>query len=365
MPVSSPFRAGLRVWLWICLGWTALGLFFGITLWLNYVATGRPAQLRAALTVSLTEWWIWAVLTPIPVLLARRVPLTVPPRTRAVVIHVVAGVLIAFTKVTAERIVRIWIFGVAPYFLPSNLALHFLVYWAIVALALGAAYYRRSREQALRAAELEARANAARLEALNARLQPHFLYNALNTIAETVHEDPEKADRMIAALADLLRASLDAGDHTTPLADELALVERYLAIQQVRFDDRLRVEIDVPSELAGREVPRLLLQPLVENAVHHGVGSSPGGGAIAIRAREIEGMLELVVEDDGNGPNSEGARAGEERAAHGGNLSGNGIGLANTRARLDVLYQGRARVDLATRPGGGAVTTIRLPGAGT
>jgi signal transduction histidine kinase len=355
MPAPSRLRARLQTWLWIWLGWTALGVFFAISLWLNYVATGREARFGASLTVSLTEWWIWALLTPVPLLLAARFPLTGQRRGRAIAVHLAAAVLLALSKVLAERVIRLWIFGVAPYFLPSNLALHFLVYWAIVALAHGAAYYRRSREEALRAAEMEARANAARLEALDARLQPHFLYNALNTIAETVHEDPDKADRMIAGLADLLRASLDAGGPTTPLADELALVGRYLAIQQVRFDDRLRVEIDVPADLTGDEVPRLLLQPLVENAIHHGLRTRPEGGAIAIRARSVGDMLELVVEDDGDGPGTTKATVDEADSG--------GIGLANTQARLDVLYRGRARIELAARPGGGAVTTVRLPRA--
>jgi hypothetical protein len=348
-------RRRIAAGLWIAAAWTILAVFFGTSLWLNYIATGREARFGASLQISLVEWWIWALLTPLPLWLARRWPLARRPRAAHVGLHLAAGAGVALAKVLLERAARTWLFGVTPYLLPSSLALHMLIYWALVALAHAAAYYRQSRERELHASQMEARLQEARLDALDSQLRPHFLFNALNTIAETVHEDPERADRMIASLGDLLRASLDSSGHTTPLSMELSLVERYLAIQQARYGDRLRVEIDVPPELGARRVPRLLLQPLVENAVQHGVGSRPEGGLVAIRARLSAGALALTVEDDG---------AGAEAGRTAGDPSG-GVGLSNTRARLDVLYGGRATMALGPRAGGGTATTITIPASDT
>jgi two-component system, LytTR family, sensor kinase len=339
-------RARLVVWIWIWLAWTALALFFAISLWLNYITQGRPADFRASLIVSLSEWWLWALLTPVPVAFARRWPLERPRAWRHVALHVAAGAVVAAVKVVAERAVRKWIFGVAPYLLPSNLALHFLVYWAIVFLSMIAALYQRNRAREVQALQTEARLHEMRLRLLSAQLQPHFLFNTLSTIAETVHEDADKADRMITGLSDLLRATLDTGDHQVSLDDELALARRYLAIQQTRFGDRLRVEIDVPGELGTRLVPRLLLQPLLENAVHHGVSARRGAGMIRVRARTTGPALELMVTDDGVGLGRDGAE---------------GVGLSNTRARLDAIYQGKARLHLHSTLDRGTAVVITLP----
>jgi signal transduction histidine kinase len=345
---KSAMRARLIAWAWIFLGWTALALFFGTTLWLNYLALGREAHFGASLRVSLSEWWIWALLTPIPVWLANRWPPARPRLIRHAVLHLVAGLIVAMVKVQAERMVRIWIFGVAPYLLPSNLALNFLIYWAIVALALGATYYRRSRARELEASRTEARLQEARLDLLASQLQPHFLFNALNTIAETVHEDPERADRMIGSLSELLRATLQRDGHLVTLEDELGLADRYLAIQQARFGDRLQVDIGVAEGLRKCRVPRLILQPLLENAIHHGVSPRVGGGRVRVIAERLGDAVRLTVQDDGgNGASLD--------AAH------HGIGLSNTSARLEAMYAGRARLDVASVPGTGTTVTITLP----
>jgi signal transduction histidine kinase len=338
----------LGVWGAIALGWTALALFFAISLWLNYVAQGREARFGASLLVSLIEWWIWIPLTAVPVALARRFPLARPRRVRDAGVHLVAGLAVASVKVGAERVVRSWVFGFTPYFLPSNLALHWLVYLAIVAVALALGYYRRSRARALEASRMETRLQEARLQLLAAQLQPHFLFNALNTIAELVHEDPQRADRMISGLSDLLRATLDADGHATPLASEIALAERYLAIQQVRFGDRLRIDWDVAPGLDARPVPRLLLQPLLENAILHGVGARKAGGRIRVGARVVRDRLEISVEDDGEGFGVGGADR-------------QGVGLANTRSRLAAMYGGRAGVEIRSSPLGGAAVVVTLP----
>jgi two-component system LytT family sensor kinase len=344
-------RAPVRLWAWIWAGWTALAVFFATSLWLNYISLGRPADFGASLIVSLAEWWLWALLTPVVIILARRFPLDRDRRRRDVAAHLVAGIVLATTKVLAERIIRLWIFGVAPYLLPSSLALHFLVYWAIVIAVRGFEYYRESQQRALRNSQMESRLNEARLQLLRAQLQPHFLFNALNAIAEMVHEDADRADRMIGSLSELLRVSLDAGEEV-PLAEEVRIGGLYLDIQQARFGDRLRIVWEVPDRCAVRPVPRLLLQPLLENAVLHGISASSPGGTIEVAARETDQGLIITVSDDG-APQSGPVTA----------LTREGVGLANTRARLAVWSPG-ATLDLEPRAGGGMIARIVLPERG-
>ena len=336
-------RARWRLWAWIWAGWTALALFFAISLWLNYFSQGRPARFGASLIVALAEWWLWVPLTPVAMALSRRFPFDAGRRGRDAAVHLAAAALLSTVKVVGERIVRLWVFGAAPYLLPSSLALHFLVYWAIVGATRGFEYYRESQQRLLRASQTEARLTEARLQLLRAQLQPHFLFNALNTVAEMVHEDADRADRMIASLSDLLRVSLDEGD-AVPLAEEARIAGLYLDIQQARFGDRLRVAWDVPDACAATLVPRLLLQPLIENAIVHGLSPAGSGGTIDIRAHRSAGALVLTIADDGGG-----LAARPE-----------GIGLANTRARL-AAWSAHASLDLRPRPGGGTIAEIALP----
>jgi len=188
-----------------------------------------------------------------------------------------------------------------------------------------------ARARELRAAQLEGSLARAQLRNLRLQLQPHFLFNALNTISVTMYEDPRAADEMLDQLAELLRASLcTAQTDEVPLAEELAVLDRYLAIQRARFGERLAVAIEAEPGLADALVPSMILQPLVENAVRHGSlegGERGGRGAIAVRARREGGRVVLEVEDDGPG-------SGGER----GSRAGNGVGLAGTAERLQLLY---------------------------
>jgi signal transduction histidine kinase len=345
-------RSRWAIWAGIWLGCTVLGTFFGTTLWLNYLALGRDANFGASLTVSLVEWWIWALLAPIPILAAGRFPLGRPRVVRDVAVHAFVGIATAVTKAILERLARTWLFGVAPYVLPGTVALHFLIYWAIVAMALAAAYYRQSRQRQLQASQLEARLSEARLDLLRSQLQPHFIFNSLNTVAELIHEDPERADRMLAGLGDLLRTSLDAsGRQHVPLRDELGLAERYLAIHTERYGDRLAVRVHAPDDCLDLPVPHFILQPLVENALVHGIAPAAAGGHVHVTADRVAGYLELIVEDSGVGFVVDDVAFG--------------VGLSNTRLRLEVLHGGLASIDVQSRPGGGTRVVLRLPvGAG-
>jgi sensor histidine kinase YesM len=213
-----------------------------------------------------------------------------------------------------------------------------LAYWASVGVIHAIEYYRESRERALEASQLA-------LENLRSQLQPHFLFNTLQSISTLIHRDPPAADQMLTALSDLLRLSLRAtGGDEVPLREELDFLGRYLDIMRVRFGDRLGIEVHAPDDVLGAKVPSLVLQPIVENAIRHGMTDRPDVGRVAIRAQRDGAALRLEVRDDGPGLSSE--STGE----------GNGIGLANTRERLARLYGPEGRVDMITNRG----LTVRL-----
>ena len=209
--------------------------------------------------------------------------------------------------------------------------------------------WEESRAQEVRVARLETRLTAARLGKLQAQLQPHFLFNTLNSIGGLLYDDPETADRMITGLSDLLRRTLESPkDDEVTLRQEIATLEDYLGILQVRYGGRLRYEIDVDPATWSAKVPFFLLQPLVENAVKYAVEPRREGGTIRVRAAHVGSGVEIRVEDDGPGVKS-------------GQPSGSGTGLSNTRQRLALLYGDAARLDLTEPTGGGLAVSIRIP----
>jgi sensor histidine kinase YesM len=339
-------RRAVRTALMVWGGWTALALFFAVSASLTYLSTGRPASWRLSIGRSLSEWWLWALLTPLVAWLARRYPLDRPWPWRHAAIHLAVGFLLAVVKTAAERAIFAWLTEFWTYLLLSTIALQLFVYSAIVLAAHGVEYYRRSRERE----QIEARLTETRLQLLSVQLQPHFLFNTLNTIAEMVHHDAEKADYMITSLSDLLRRALDLGaTQEIALEDELALLDRYLDIQRTRFGDRLQVDCRVAGDVRRSAVPVLLLQPLVENAIHHGLSAHTTAGRIAIEAARRDATLLITVSDDGRGVSGE-AQAGRER-----------FGLGNTRARLEALYGDHQRLELTNGPTGGARVSLEIP----
>jgi len=216
---------------------------------------------------------------------------------------------------------------------------------------LGWDYYGRYRERELEAAELQRELVEARLEALRMQLNPHFLFNTLHAISAMIHENPETADRMIARLSELLRLTLDGSKaQEVPLSQELEFLDRYLEIEQARFSDRLKIEKLVQPEVLTALVPYLILQPLVENAIRHGIEPREELGQISIRASHNNGMLQLCVSDNGPGLSENQPAAWRE-----------GIGLSNTRSRLRHLHGENGRLELASAPGGGLEARIELP----
>jgi len=339
-------RRGVRNWLAVWAGWTILGLFFAVSSSLTYLSMGRAANWTLSIQRSLLEWWLWALLTPIVAWLARRFPLDRTRLSRNAAIHAAAGLTIAVVKSAADRAAFAWLTGVWTYWLVSTLALQLFVYCAIVAAAHGLGYYERSRERD----HLAARLADMRLQLLSMQLQPHFLFNTLNTIAELVHDDPDAADYMITGLSDLLRRTLEIGPaQEIALASELELLDRYLDIQKARFGGRLRVAVAVEEEARVASVPVLLLQPLVENAIRHGVAEHVSSGRIEVSIRRSREKLVVTVTDDGRGP------------AGGLEPSREGVGLGNTRARLEALYGSAQRLELASAPARGARVLLEIP----
>jgi len=223
------------------------------------------------------------------------------------------------------------------------------IYWIIVSLVHTLSFYRRSEEREHKALELEARLADAKLQALRMQLHPHFLFNTLNAIATLIHKDPHAADEMITNLSELLRATLDTSEQEIPLRQELDFLGRYLEIQQVRFGERLRVEKEIDAAALDALVPTLILQPLVENAIRHGIEPNPAAGAVTIRAQLNEiGALHLTVRDSGGGLKPT-------------DKSSSGIGLTNTRGRLQELYGNRARLVLNSEADGGFAVEMEIP----
>ena len=229
-----------------------------------------------------------------------------------------------------------------------NLDWSLMTYAAVVGLSYALGYYRESQARALKEAHLETSLMEARLKTLEAELHPHFLFNTLHAISTLVHTDPESADRMISRLSDLLRLTFDrSGAAGVPLKEELEFLQKYLEIEQIRFQDRLSVKFDIDPETLDTDVPRMILQPLVENAIKHGIGPRSGQGLVQISARKQDDKIWIEVRDNGVGL----SRNARVRFT-------NGVGLSNTRARLECLYGAEQRLDFAEGESGLSVQML-------
>jgi signal transduction histidine kinase len=350
--------------------WTAIGLAFATSTYGMYAAKGAALPWRVPLFWSLTEWYLWAALAPLIFWLARRFPINRATLARHLPIHL-AGYLVAHAAhevayVLLERAAGMEALPRPPLgqavllFMTKRAAFNTLVYSAMVALVQVEELYRRYAERERVTLQLETKLARAQLEALKIQLQPHFLFNTLNTISALLHRDPEAADRVVTRLGDLLRLSLQhSGRQEVMLRQELEFLERYLEIQQTRFRDRLTVRFDADPEALDALVPTLVLQPLVENAIRHAIEPRAAPGRLEVRARRGNGRLTLEVADDGPGILASGGPGAIDAAAI--PRSASGIGLANTRARLQQLYGAGHRFALANAPAGGLVVTLEIP----
>jgi two-component system LytT family sensor kinase len=348
---------------------TVIGIAFATSTYATYAAKGVPVLWREALFWALTEWYLWAALCPLVFWLARRFPVGRATWARHLPVHVGAFLVVhalhEVAYVVLER--RAGMDGGTGHslgqavvlYLGKRAAFNSLVYSGMVALQHMSALYRRYAERERITLQLETKLARAQLEALKIQLQPHFLFNTLNTISALLHRDPEAADRVLTRLGDLLRLSLQhSGRQEVMLRQELEFLERYLEIQQTRFQDRLCVRFDTDPDALDALVPTLVLQPLVENAVRHAIEPRAAAGRLEIRARRHDGRLTLQVADDGPGIATNGHGAIDGAAIP---VTGSGIGLANTRARLEQLYGAGHRFTLANAAEGGLVVTLEIP----
>jgi two-component system LytT family sensor kinase len=334
--------------------WTAVGCVFA----LPSLAAGAGHK---ALLASLAQWWSWGLVAPLIIAVDRRLPFSGRQLGRRMAAHLLPSLLFtaAYAYVFA---VLLALFGLQPWSaLPSKFFLNvlrgmFLWSWLVYWLILGAwqvyQYYERYLSSELRMERLERSFSEARLNALRMQLDPHFLFNALNTISSQVERDPRLARGMIEHLGDLLRLSIESKDRQeVPLAEEMAFLDHYLAIQKIRFGEHLKVEIHIAPDVKYASVPYLFVQPLVENAIRHGISRRASGGTVTVTAQRAEGNLEIRVLDDGVG------------LPPGWTLESSvGLGLSVTRERIAGLYpNGLSRFAVNRRAGGGTEAEISLP----
>jgi hypothetical protein len=358
MPVSSPSRLLLR-FLGVVAFWTVVGLAFASQFYLSSALLGRTVTWQQAISYSLADWYVWAVIS-IPVLaLARRFPPERGPMVRTAAVHLVAALLCSSAYVVLRALVGTlhgWVIDEPATFgdvfrplLVKTFPFNLLVYGVIVSVSHAIDYYRKYHERTVQTLELEKHLTEARLQSLLRQLKPHFLFNTLNGIASLMHSDVEAADTMLVRLSNLLRLTMtQTGRPVVSLREELAFLESYLGIESIRFRDRLTVAFEIENGLQNAQIPNLILQPIVENAIRHGIEPHPRAGQIRISARREADRLLLEVTDTGDGlPATPSGRRG--------------IGIANTRERLAELYRADHRYEMNNRTEGGLSVLIDIP----
>lgn len=337
--------------------WTLLALSYALSGGLSSISEGYPPNWLRALSWNLGNFWLWMALVPLVGWLGRqtagrgwrRFAAVQVPASLGVALLQLLGHLLLFWYLSGPGRMPVHTLGqyVRMEFAYSyHLAV--LTYWVILAALRGMESRRHLRDERLRRTQLETQLAQAQLQALRMQLQPHFLFNTLNAISALALADPLQARLMISRLSDFLRLTLEERHAPqVPLARELEFLACYLGIQQVRFQDRLSTRLDVADDTLGAAVPNLILQPLVENALRHGLQDKPGAGSLSVSCRREGDQLQLRVDDDGLGLPPTGAPEG--------------IGLGNTRSRLHMLFGDAAQFELTPIPGGGTRAEVRLP----
>jgi two-component system LytT family sensor kinase len=341
-----------------CLGAAALVTLLDASR--NYIALvflERPMPWRDALRFAAPTWLIVGMLAPLPLFMARRVTIDRHHWRAPLAMHLGGALLFSISHIVATAVYLSW-----PAFrgfsgvlgkTSNSFIVDMILYAAIAGVAHALRYYRHARERELAASQLQASLTEARLDALRGQLNPHFLFNTLNAISTLALEGhKDQVVKTLGYLSELLRASLDdERPQEVPLDGELDLLDRYLAIQRIRHGERLAITIDVNPAVHSALVPAMILQPLVENAITHGVARVPGHGTVGIRAWAEGDSLRLEVTDTGPGFAATSPRAN----------GGSGIGLTNTRARLAQLYGAAQRLEMCASETGGACVSITIP----
>lgn len=348
------------------LGWTLFGVFFALQSYVNAVYFGQKISFGKTLAVWVICGYAWMLLTPLVIYLSEKFFIKSRQIWQNLAIHFLLGSLLSLVQLSVFIFGRQWLLGSPqkPFSFSTDFQrlfigefhINLLIYWIVTGIwhlrIIYQQYLERERESArfaLERSQLETQLANAQLEALKMQLHPHFLFNTLNSISVLMREgDAKAANRMLVRLSELLRVALKSGSaQEVSLKEELEFLRGYLEIEQIRFQDRLQVDFEVEKETLEARVPNLILQPLVENAIKHGIASLETNGKIRIETRRQNGFIELAVSDNG---------AGFNESANDG-----GIGLKNIQERLERLYGENQRFEISPKPEGGLQVKIKIP----
>ena len=331
--------------------WTLLALLFAPQTYLANLRAPRPLTWSEAFVANSALFYMWALLTPLVMWLGRRFPIDRGRIAARVGVHFLAALGVTVIHLVGVGQLNMLLMANAETYRPPVPAIALIVgygatdvmiYWGVLAAGHAIVYFRRYQDREFRLVE-------AQLHSLRTQLHPHFLFNTLNAIAELVYQDPPRAERTVTQLSDLLRQALNrADDHEIRLSEEIDFLHKYVAIQQTLLQERLTVHWDIAPDTASAFVPAMILQPVVENAVQHGIAPRASGGSMRLAVQRQGDRLRLTVEDDGMGLTKASATAG-------------GVGLSNTRARLQHLYGNHHTCEITPGPAGGVTVTITLP----
>lgn len=350
--------------------WLVPGVLAALQLTIVGDAAGTHYQIGTALVWQVAAWLLWSVWSQIILSLVDRVKLGAGRLRAWVGVHIAASVIVCAINILAlawldhlfATIGQVTSYAYAVRLvLVNHMDFQIVLYWAVLGAAYMVEFVRRYRERDRAAVQLEQKLARTQLDALRMQLNPHFLFNALNSVAELMEEDVREAQKTLTRVSDLLRLSLrSAASSTIPLWQEIELVELYLQIARVRYGTGLHVDIDVDSSVVDFSVPSFLLQPLVENALKHGLAPGHVDQAIQVTVKRSGDMVVLVVEDNGKGLDGLITTSGRFLAARP-SLDGLGIGLTNTRSRLTMLYGDRYAFLMSNHSSGGCRVEVRLP----
>jgi two-component system, LytTR family, sensor kinase len=366
--VSKDASGGLwrRRWMRLALIfgiWTFIGIVFTLQSYFTSFRSEKPTPLFDSLYVQMTWSYLWALATPLVLWAATRLPIERNNWMRSALLHVPLSIVLSAFLTALGHVVLWFYWGWSmgrPFsfermgrFVIANFSEGIGIYLLIALTSYAFSYYRRYRESQVKTILLEAQLSQAQLHALKMQLHPHFLFNTLHSISALLNKDTDSARKMITRLGDFLRLTLDnSGSQEVTLQQEMEFLSCYLEIERIRFQDRLVTRMDVSQQTLDAKVPNLILQPIVENAIRHGIASRSTPGLIEIGAEQRNGTLRIQVRD--NGPGLPTHRTSE-------NLFKKGLGLANTETRLERLYGAAHRFDFSNNPAGGLVVTLEIP----
>ncbi len=343
--------------------WTFIGLVFTLQGYFSSYRSERPVGLTEMAYMQLTWAYLFALATPFVLWASARLPLERNTWIRSALLHIPISIALSIILTGLGRVL-IWLnvglragrpltFESITRFVIGNFSEAVGIYMLIALSGYAFNYYRRYRAGQIKNLQLEAQLSKAQLQALKMQLHPHFLFNTLHSISALLNKDTESARKMITRLGDFLRLTLEnSGSQEVTLRQEMEFLSCYLEIERIRFQDRLVTHIDISNQTLDAKVPNLLLQPIVENAIRHGIAPRSTPGLIEIEAKQRNGALRIQVRD--NGPGLPAHRTSE-------NLLKRGLGLANTETRLERLYGTNHVFDLSNSPNGGLVVTMEMP----